>query len=192
MFYFNPNGNTARETANGIVPDAERQILRVAKVDKHPGLIKTLTLALLLLLAAFYASAGLGDEETYLYTSLYTNHYDPDPDHVNDQNMLGFENGLGNKRIWGLAMFDNSFGQESQYLYVGQKWRAFQSDRWYYKLTGGLLHGYKEPYEDKIPLNDMGVAPAIIPSIGYRTKSFFAEFSQLGLAAGMVTVGVVF
>jgi hypothetical protein len=93
--------------------------------------------ALLLVLTAFFAGPVLAEknpgsqwlgklkslnaEETYVYTSLYTTHYDPEPDHVNDQNMLGFENGLGGVRLWGLAIFDNSFGQESQYLYLGQK-----------------------------------------------------------------------
>ena len=158
----------------------------------------------MMLLAAFFSSQseasepnlwllkGSEIEKRYLFTSLYTRHYDPEPDHNNNQNMLGFENETENQRLWGFAMFDNSFGQESQYLYLGKKWRAFDSDRWYYKLTGGLLHGYKEPYEDKIPFNDLGVAPAIIPSLGYRNKSFFAEFVQLGLSAGMVTVGVSF
>ena len=131
-------------------------------------------------------------EKRYIYSSLYTTHYDPDPDHVNDQNMLGFELQMRDDSLWGLAMFDNSFGQDSQYLYVGRTYRALQSDRWYYKLTGGLLHGYKEPYEDKIPLNNLGVAPVIIPAIGYRNKHVFAEFSQLGLAAGMIIVGVSF
>ena len=156
------------------------------------------------LLAAFFPVSVQADEsplwllkgseieKRYLFTSLYTKHYDPEPDHNNDQNMLGFENEYENNRLWGLAMFDNSFGQESEYLYVGQKWRAFESDNWYYKVTGGLLHGYEEPHEDKIPLNDFGVAPVIIPSIGYRNKAFFAEFVQLGLSAGMVTVGVSF
>lgn len=131
-------------------------------------------------------------EKRYLYTSLYTKHYDPEPDHVNNQNMLGFENQFKNKDLWGFVMFDNSFGQESQYLYAGRKWRAFESDNWYYKLTGGLLNGYEEPYEDKIPFNDLGIAPAVIPSLGYRNKTFFVEFVQLGLAAGMVTAGFSF
>ena len=93
-----------------------------------------------------YWTTGWNFEQSYLYSSLYTKHYDPDPDHVNDQNMLGFEGQTKDKRVMGLAVFDNSFGQESQYLYLGQKWRAFSSDRWYYKLTGGLLNGYDEPY----------------------------------------------
>ena len=158
----------------------------------------------LVLLVAFFPAAADSDssflrllkgseiEKRYVFTSLYTRHYDPEPDHVNNQNMLGFENEMENDELWGFAMFDNSFGQESQYLYVGQKWRAFQSDQWYYKLTGGVIHGYEEPYEDKIPFNDLGIAPAVIPALGYRNKNFFAEFAQLGLAAGLITVGVSF
>ena len=147
------------------------------------------TLALLLALSQVQADTN---GSFHLYISLYTNHYDPEPDHVDDQQMLGIEFEKTGNRLWGLAMFDNSFGQESQYLYVGKKWRILESDRWYFKLTGGLLHGYEEPYEDKIPLNGLGIAPAIVPAIGYRYKNVFAEFAQLGLAAGMINVGITF
>jgi hypothetical protein len=208
MLYLDLNNNTPQETDRELASDTGDRIVLIASNYQGPGFIKIILPALLLVLTAFFAGPVLAEknpgsqwlgklkslnaEETYVYTSLYTTHYDPEPDHVNDQNMLGFENGLGGVRLWGLAIFDNSFGQESQYLYLGQKWRAFESDQWYYKLTAGLLHGYKEPYDDKIPLNDLGVAPAIVPALGYRKKSFFAEFSQLGLAAGLITVGVAF
>lgn len=208
MVYLDLKNSTFQETDCGLASDTVGKTVRIASNYQEPGFIKFILPALLLVLTAFFAGPGLAGEnpgshwshklkslkaeESYVYTSLYTTHYDPDPDHVNDQNMLGFENGLGGVRLWGLAMFDNSFGQESQYLYLGQKWRAFESDQWYYKLTAGLLHGYKEPYDDKIPLNDLGIAPAIVPALGYRNKSFFAEFSQLGLAAGLITVGVAF
>ena len=209
MINFNPKNHVPHDTVKGSTHWAANQAISGPIVGQQSSLFKILTLALaVLLVSVFYCGPGLAQgtvgniyssgsddfhgKETFLYTSLYTKHYDPDPDHVNDQNMLGFESETGRNRLWGLAMFDNSFGQESQYLYLGQKWRAFESDRWYYKLTGGLLHGYKEPYEDKIPLNDLGVAPAIIPTLGHRQKSFFAEFNQLGLSAGMVTAGFVF
>ncbi len=132
-------------------------------------------------------------ESMYFYTSMYTTHYDPDPDHVNDQNMLGIELETDDRRLFGLSLFDNSFGQKSQYLYTGYRWERQRAPRWlYFKLTGGLLHGYRDPYEDKIPFNDYGVAPAIVPSVGISYKNFNAEFSQLGLAAGMVTAGFTF
>jgi len=177
--------------------------------DGQSWLLKTIGPVLLLLVAMVFSispSMALGNDDStfsywttgwdfkqsYLYSSLYTRHYDPDPDHVNDQNMLGFEGQTRDKRVMGLAVFDNSFGQESQYLYVGRKWRASTSDRWYYKLTGGLLNGYDEPYDDNIPLNGLGVAPALVPTLGYKNKSFVVEFSQLGLAAGMITAGFTF
>ena len=159
--------------------------------------------ALALLLAVSQARADFSDSflslfqessagQRHLYISLYTTHYDPEPDHVNDQNMLGFEFGMKGDRLWGFALFDNSFGQDSQYLYMGKKWDIRGSERWYFKLTGGVLHGYKEPYDDKIPFNGLGVAPAVVPAVGYRYKNLFAEFAQLGFAAGMINVGMRF
>lgn len=127
-----------------------------------------------------------------MYVSLYTRHYSPDPAHNNDQNMLGLEFELPGSRLWGLAIFDNSFGQSSQYVYYGRKWDAFDSGRWYVKVTGGLLHGYKEPYENKIPLNGLGIAPAAIPAFGYSRNQFFVEFVQLGFSAGMINIGRTF
>jgi hypothetical protein len=131
-------------------------------------------------------------ERFYLYSSLYTKHYDPEPGHVNDQNMLAVEFDLTGNRLWGFAIFDNSFGQKSKYLYVGKKWHISDSGRLYFKLTGGLLDGYEEPYEDKIPLNGLGIAPVAVPAVGYRYKKVFVEFAQLGLAAGMINVGIAF
>ncbi len=131
-------------------------------------------------------------EQHNMYVSLVTRHYSPDPEHNNDQNMLGLEFELPNSRLWGFAVFDNSFGQPSQYLYYGRKWDSFLPDNWYLKVTGGLLHGYKGEYEDKIPLNNLGVAPGVIPALGYRRNGFFVEFVQLGFSAGMINVGRTF
>jgi len=135
---------------------------------------------------------NLGFVRSVAYASLYTTHYDPKPEHVNRQNMLGFELETEEKQVYGLAIFDNSFGQNSEYLYTGKKWHNFRSERMYFKLTGGLLHGYKEPYENKIPLNDLGIAPALVLTLGYQHKGLVIEFSQLGLSAGIITVGFAF
>ena len=125
-------------------------------------------------------------------TSVYTKHFDDDPDHVNNQKLLGVEFIFENDWAAGLAIFDNSFGQNSQFLYMGKHWRLFQSRFWYVKLMGGLLHGYKDPYEDKIPLNGLGIAPAIVPSLGFRYKWFVAEANLRGLAVVTITAGVRF
>ncbi|NCF63945.1 MAG: sn-glycerol-3-phosphate transporter [Gammaproteobacteria bacterium] len=136
--------------------------------------------------------SGWEVDQWYIFTSLYTKHFDPDPEHVNNQKMLGLESEMKNNWVFGLAVFDNSFGQNSQYLYTGYKWDLFGSKLWYFKLTGGLLHGYKEPYEDKIPLNELGVAPAILPTLGFQYKFFVVEANLAGTAALTITAGIAF
>jgi hypothetical protein len=127
-----------------------------------------------------------------LQTSLYTKHLDPEPDHVNDQNLIALEAGFANQWIGGLALFDNSFGQETEFLYMARRWPLFRSQHWYTKLMGGLMHGYEEPYEDKIPLNGLGVAPAIIPALGFEYNFFVGELHLGGLAVVTFTAGFRF
>ena len=150
-----------------------------------------LLIAGLLLTAAGNASA-LDIKEWRFSTSLYTKHWDPDPEHVNNSKLLGIEFETTNRWIYGFAHFDNSFGQPSQYLFAGYSWPLFSKDWAYFKVTGGLLHGYKEPYEDKIPLNKLGIAPAIVPAFGLRYKRVYTELQILGTAAVTVTAGFSF
>jgi hypothetical protein len=140
------------------------------------------------------SSSGRGwkIESWSVQTSLYTRHFDPEPDHVNDQSLLALETGFANEWIGGLAIFDNSFGQDTQFLYMARRWPLFRSDHWYAKLMGGLMHGYKDEYEDKIPFNGLGVAPAILPALGYSNGPFIGELHLGGLSVVTLTAGVKF
>ena len=122
-------------------------------------------------------------------TSLYTYHFDDDPEHVDHTKLINIEAWRADNWHGGFAWFDNSFGQDSQYLYVGKAWDLGDEGHWYWRITGGLLHGYKEPYEDKIPFNGLGIAPAIVPAIGYQRSWFFTEAQLGGLAVIMWTAG---
>ena len=144
-----------------------------------------------MLLAAGNASA-MEIAEWRFQTSIYTHHWSSDPDHVSNSKLIGFEFATTKRWIGGFAYFDNSFGQPSQYLYAGYEWPLFKTDWAYFKLTGGLLHGYKEPYEDKIPANGLGVAPAIVPAFGFKYKRVLSEIQILGTAAVTWTVGFNF
>jgi len=137
-------------------------------------------------------ASGWKVHEWRLQTSLYTKHFDPDPDHVNSQKLIGFEAVFENRWLAGGAFFQNSFGQDSIYVYMGRTWPLFGSRFWYFKLTGGLLYGYKEPYEDKIPLNGLGIAPAILPALGLKYKMLFVEANIAGTAAMTITAGIAF
>jgi hypothetical protein len=127
-----------------------------------------------------------------IQTSIYTHHWSENPDHNNHQKLIGPELVFENDFLVGLAIFKNSFDQSSQYLYIGKTWPLFHSKYFYFKLTGGLLHGYKDPYEDKIPLNGLGVAPAILPSFGVRYKHLMMELQIAGTSALTLTGGLRF
>jgi len=128
----------------------------------------------------------------YVFTSIYTRHFEPEPEHVNHQKMLGIEAQMTNNWLFGFATFDNSFGQRSEYVYAGYNWALFGSEHWFFKVTGGLIYGYKEPYKDKIPLNELGIAPAALPTLGFRYKNFITEVSLAGKVALTVTAGISF
>ena len=45
-----------------------------------------------------------------IQTSLYTYHFDSDPDHVNDQNLIRIEAGFANRWLAGVASFSGNRG----------------------------------------------------------------------------------
>ncbi len=125
----------------------------------------------------------------YVQTSVYTRHWSPEPDHNNNQDLIGLERHRADSYLWGASTFRHSFGVRSTYVYGGKRY-DFAGTPFHAKLTAGLLHGYRNEYRDKIPLNRFGIAPAIIPSLGVNYGRVGADFVILGTAAGMINVGV--
>jgi hypothetical protein len=124
-------------------------------------------------------------------TSLYTRHFAPDPQHNNRQELIGLERNRASGLVVGAATFRNSFAQRSFYGYAGKRWDSTAYPV-YFKLTGGLLQGYRGEYRDKIPLNRLGVAPVIIPGIGANIGPITTEALLLGASATMLNVGLRF
>jgi hypothetical protein len=142
---------------------------------------------------ALGSATGPSDDRWYFQTSLYTKHFSVNPLHDNSQRLLNLEYWRSDNYLAGLALFDNSFGQRSQYAYVGKVWRPFDlSPKIYLKLTGGLLHGYKDEFKDKIPFNRGGIAPALVPSIGYTWGRLNSELVLFGTAGLMINLGLFF
>jgi hypothetical protein len=177
-------------------------------VDKRTAKVK-----ILMQVAARYAAVGvtcllpMSDSvraednvdagQFFVQTSVFTHHFFPSPVHENHNRLINVEwqaksNTIldADRSILGLALFRNSFGQPSQYLYLGQKWDVHKNI--YLKLTAGLLHGYKDPYQNKIPLNHYGTAPVIVPSIGLRFKQVTLETIFLSNRAVMIGLGYEF
>lgn len=125
----------------------------------------------------------------YVQTSAYTKHFNSNPKHNNNQELIGVERHTENIYLMGGATFLHSFGKRSYYGYTGKRF-DFAGTPFYGKVTAGLLYGYKGKYRDKIPLNRFEIAPAVIPSIGVQYRRVSAEVLLLGTAATMINVGV--
>ena len=126
-----------------------------------------------------------------LGTSVYTKHFTYNPAHDDHQNLIQGEWNVTGQWLAGVALFDNSFGQATQYVYGGYRVRPLeQLQPLYLKLTAGLVHGYSGQYQNKIPFNNLGVAPVIIPSVGYCVNRYCSEAVFFGGAGVMVTIGV--
>jgi hypothetical protein len=137
-----------------------------------------------------------GDEPAarwVLSTSVYTRHFHPSPDHNNHQRLLSAERIRDDGRLIGLAFFRNSFDQPSTLAFVGQRWDSTERlPGAYLKLIGGFLHGYKGEYRDKIPFNRFGIAPVVIPSVGWQYGRGAIEMVLFGNSGVMWTVGYTF
>ncbi len=148
----------------------------------------------LILAANSYAGEDESKEETITYTISAGSyiHFNPSDEHTNKPIITAIERHKSNGWFYGLSLFNNSFDQFSQYVYIG---KIFKSERkslqnWNFKLSGGLIHGYKDEYQDKIPLNGLGIAPGILPSIGYKRADsrWGADLSLLGGAGLALTI----
>ena len=127
----------------------------------------------------------------YLETSLYTHHFSYDAAHVDKQKLILGEWNITEQWLVGASVFDNSFGQPSQYVYGGWRTRPFeQAQPFYVKVSAGLTHGYKDQYRDKIPFNHSGIAPVVIPSVGFCISRICSELVLFGGAGVLLTLGV--
>jgi hypothetical protein len=140
--------------------------------------------------AADPAPAGNGDFWR-LMASPYTYHFHPSDDH-RDVYMIGLERQRADGLVLGGSLFSNSFGQPSAYLYVGWRFDRFtRFEPLFAQVTGGLLYGYKEPYENKVPFNHDGFSPGAVLSVGWQfTKMYSAQVNFLGNSALMFQFSV--
>lgn len=148
-------------------------------------------------LAGFFivSKESPAEETSYwvLQTSAYTRHFNPDPRHINRQKLVHVEYHWSDQWFVAAGSVTSSFGQPVTYVTYGKQWRPLESvPLLHVKLSGGIYHGYKGEFRDKVPFNSSGFAPAILPSIGLSGKYFSGEVVLFGGNAAMIAVGVVF
>ena len=128
-------------------------------------------------------------DNIYVQAGAYI-HFSSSEDHEGPPIVAAAELARSTDWIYGLTLFNNSFGQFSQYLYLGKKFKFPKiHEALHAKLTVGALHGYRGEFQDKIPFNDLGVAPAIIPSIGMKKGRYGADIVFLASEAILFTIG---
>ncbi len=89
---------------------------------------------------------------------------------------------------FGLSVFDNSYGQFSQSIYFGLEWdwKPALGGRLFFSASPGLVHGYKKPFENRVPLNKaLGVGVTIVPAIGWERERLGFALSLVGSAVGI-------
>ena len=116
-----------------------------------------------------------------------TLHYHYSPDHRRVYS-LGIETQRDDGYLLGATWFRNSFGQPSGFVYAGRRFTGFTSyGPLYAQLIGGLLYGYKAPFEDKVPFNYNGYSPGAVLGVGWQfTPAYSAQLNFLGNAALML------
>lgn len=177
-------------------------------------LLKRMFIALLMAPATASAQGVFkAGDELLLQTSLWTTHYSSNPEHNEHQKMINLEwylptymepewlqaedpDSWRNDVRWmvGAANFRNSFSQRSTYIYAGGRYHfpLTENTRSYVKVTAGLLHGYRGRYRDKIPLNNLGVAPVILPAVGLEVRDVNVELVPFGASGLMANIGYYF
>lgn len=121
-------------------------------------------------------------------------HYRDDEEYEGPPLFFGIEYYRDERWLAGASVFQNSYGQFSQYLYFGKTFRPL--DRYPYlhiKLTGGVIHGYGGKHHDTLPVrwgDSWGLG--VIPTIGYKKDRFGFDFAFLKASGLLFLMGYHF
>jgi len=150
-------------------------------------------LSLLDCIPVSHADVLASDDRVMLELGAYVYHVQDNNDHNQWPRLLGLEYESGSHWLGGAAVFKNSYYQNAAYVYAGRRWFLDAiNEHLYVKLTAGLVYGYKEPYEDKLPVNNNGYGLGIAPALGYQFGRANAQIVFLGVAAAAFTFGYDF
>ena len=111
------------------------------------------------------------DSESYWYVQggAYA-HFDHNDDYSGAPLFGGVEYHRADDWFGGFSVFNNSYGQFSQYLYLGKKFYPLDTyPNVRVKLSVGVVHGYRGEHHDTLPVRwGESWGAAILPAIGYQ------------------------
>ncbi|MFW5736743.1 MAG: hypothetical protein ACOCXB_05265 [Halanaerobium sp.] len=156
---------------------------------------KIVIISLLLIIFPVTAIEAAELENYYLQTSFHTHHYSNKDYQNNQQQLIGFERHYSNNDLDGLAFFNNTYEQDTIYLYWGTNYNLFSIGRTEItaKFTYGIVHGYDdENGKYDTWMHEMETFPGVVFSFGLRRRPFRLEIVPFADAGIIVTGGVEF
>jgi hypothetical protein len=148
-----------------------------------------------LLMCMSMAHAGVFDngDRVMLEVGPYVAHRVDNDGHNQWPHLVGVEWESGAHWLVGAAAFKNSYSQRAAYAYAGRRWFLERvNPNLYVKFSAGVVYGYKDPYEDRLPVNKDGYGLGIVPALGYQLGRANAQIVFLGTAAVVFTFGYDF
>ena len=96
-----------------------------------------------------------------------------------------------NKYVLGISLFNNSFGQFSQFYFGGRQWNPFRKKpNLNVKLAVGVVSGYRGEHYDVLPVrwgDRYGLG--VVPSVGWKKGRTGYEVSVLGVGGLLFSIG---
>ena len=145
-------------------------------------------LALMILMPVNGIAGENSASNYYFKVGAYT-HYNSSPNYQGTPNLIAIERHRANEQFMGLALFPNSFGQFSQVVYYGWSFPLPRvHEGVHFEFSVGFIHGYKGEHRDAIPFNHSGIAPALLPGLGYQQAHWGVDMVLLGSAGVLFTL----
>jgi hypothetical protein len=134
-----------------------------------------------------------GSKSWYLQGGGYA-HFSEDEDYEGPPLFAGIERQNERNALVGFAVFNNSFGDFSKYLYIGKEWYPSNKyNAFRFKITVGVVHGYEGEHQDIFPIN-WGDAWGLgaVPTIGYQADRVGFDFAILSASGMLFLIGYEF
>ena len=156
-------------------------------------LLPLLTFAVSDVSAESNRETDLGNSRWYIQGGGYL-HYSEDEEFEGPPWFTGVEYFKSEKLLFGFSIFNNSFGDTSQYAYVGRNFHPWDAnERFRIKLTIGVAHGYYGEHQKVMPINwGDGWGIGVVPTVGYQINSFGFDVGLLSASGVLFLVGYNF